>query len=71
MLVIKVTPELIVDLLTEGREIKASIVKKGLPSKCKLINCRYNGCDKLVELWFSELEDTKELVIEIETKEVE
>lgn len=64
MIIIKVTPEIITDLLTEGKIIERHIIKKGLPPNCILRKSQIK--DDLVEFWFTEVEDCKQQEIIIE-----
>ena len=41
MIRVRITPELICDMLQQGHLIKQVLVEKGLPSSAQLINARY------------------------------
>jgi len=65
MLIAKLSFELLEDLFREGSIINWKVTK-GIPSSAHFVNTKIERDRKVLELWFTELEDCKEIDIEIE-----
>jgi len=65
MIIAKISFELLEDLFYEGNKINWKITK-GIPPSAHFVNAKTNREKKVLELWFSELEDCKEIDIEVE-----
>lgn len=65
--VIKVSTELIKDIFQTGYEIKSAIVKEGISKDDFLINVKLDKDRQIVELWFSEVHEFKNIDVIINT----
>lgn len=71
MKILKISAELIEQQLIQGNEIEALKVTKGLSSNCRLVNAKFSRDDRILELWFAEVEGCEDMVIEITIKDEE
>lgn len=66
MIIIKFSSQVIEQNLVTNHKIPALFIKEGLPQNCKLVNARVDRDNGILELWFLEVEEAKEINITIE-----
>ena len=66
MIIIKFSSVVVEENLTTNKKIPALFVKEGLPKNCKLVNAKVDRDNGILELWFLETEEAKEINITIE-----
>ncbi|MFZ2602713.1 MAG: hypothetical protein WAX79_01780 [Candidatus Omnitrophota bacterium] len=65
--IIEITTELIEDIFQTGYEIKSAIIEKGISKNDFLINVKLDKDRKILELWFSEVHEFKNIDVVIST----